>query len=549
MKYTLLFFALIVLNATSFSSIANTQTPIVLPAPANPLKLSNQPSDTTHTWTGIGRIMGPNNASCTASLLDTRIEGAQTSTSPAYVITSHRCLNTSLTGNYIYPGGVQQNTASQGNVYFNKFDNTLSNIKKYAFDHIVWQSDEGTNLAIIELQAPLSTLLADGIQPLKIAANSPPAGTEILMLGIPGFDSLHSTSCTQLASADIITHPWVSTQLLTNQCAPLTRSGFGGPVLNKATNELVSVLVASTHGAKPAEKCLVGSPCELEAGTSVLKPDTHYTRPVSFLNHCFVQGLLDANRPACGLYKLTSVRLNGTHLPPTQIMEILDPIKRLTPEKFELSLTVDAPYFRYKYAHTANECHTAEQYSEIIERTSPHIDFTLNNQTGMHMLCVIGIDSHEDRATYARLQAAKIITIERIKASPAQAPKMTLTTHKNNGAYYAAHWDYTSPFLKRYETKYGPIESTDCASPDEYAETPGLEVRRRDTGPWERIYEHTDHPTDPELILIKRNNTQLTAEHYIKFIYPEDAVFKLCTVMINTEGQRSEPRTDILKPL
>ena len=544
-KHILLSF--LALSAIALDSTAAPQLSPV-PSPAEPVNLSNITSGDSNGWSGIGRIRGENKSLCTATLIDTRSLGSPTHNDSAYVITSNRCLTTDLEGIYNYIGGTRHNIPSDGYVYFNNFEDAPSRIKKYTFKHIAWQSDESLNLAIIELTAPLSTLLSDGIHPLKLADYSPPTGTEILMFGVPEFSSLHSVSCQQQALVNIATYPWVSTNVLANQCATLTPGALGGPVLNKKTNELISVLIASTHATTPDKKCLTGSPCELENNLTLWKPDTHYTRPVSFLNQCFVQGKLDAVRPECGLYKLTSIVLNDGQLPPAKILEKLNTENRWQPETFKLNLTSDAPYLRYKYTHDATECRSGHEYSPIIEGNLATIDFTLDNTTGMHALCILGVESHEDSLTNAQYDGAKVIAIERIKANPAQTPQMTVIPHKAAGGFYAVNWDYSSPLLNRYEVKYGPAESTDCATPEGYNEIPGFEKRVRDDAPWEQLYEHKDHPDNPDWILIKKSRQQLSSEHFSRRFFPEHHAITLCTVLFNQENQRSEPRVDILRP-
>lgn len=537
MKNPLLLFLLLALNATSFNVQANTPAPL------------EQVIFPMNAWTGIGRLRSDDKSFCTASLLDTRGHETPTASAPAYVITSQRCLDTTVYGTYTYPGGIQHNTPLTGHVYFNNFDSTPSLIKKYAVKTIAWQSDESMSLAIIELEAPLSALLDDGIQPLKIARDTPPKNTEIRMLGVPDFSSLYSSTCTQQAAVDIAAYPWVSNDMLSNQCASFTQGGHGAPVLNKATHELISLSITNTHGFSPDEKCLEVSPCELMGGKSLWSPDTHYTRPVAFLNQCFARGVLAVSRPECALHKLNSVVIDEAQLPPARIMQKLNADEKSTPDTFKINLTTDTPYFRYKYTHSAAECRNGQQYSQITDATQTSVDFTLDDKIGMHLLCILGVDSHEDRPTTAQYRAAKIIAIERIAASPAQAPHMLLEAYSYNDQYHSVYWYYDSPFLDHYEIKYGPIESTDCANPEGYAEIPGFEERLRNDGPWEKLYEHKDHPTHPELILIKRPRHELNEDNYGEWIKPGDQILKLCTVLFNQENQRSEPRVDILRPI
>lgn len=516
--------------------------------PVGIVKLSDHPESRSRTWTGIGRLRGENTAFCTASLIDTRNTPLATATTPAYVITSHRCLNTKNYGEYTYAGGTRHNTSMQGTLFFNNFDNTLGDVKSYEFKRVAWQSDGGLNLAIIELDTTLSELMAKGIQPLKIAQRTPPTGTEILTLGIPEFSNLHAMHCTQLAPVDVASYPWVGAKVLGNQCADLTHGGLGGPVLSKFSNELISLVVANNHGANPDNKCLANAPCELRANTAHWRPDTHYTQPVSFLNQCFVEGKLAADTPACDLYKLTSVAVEPARQPPARVFEKGLTEKETGPDTFDVGVTVDSPLYRYKYTHDAKACRDGSHYSQAMSAKDATINFTLNNQVGLHMLCIVGVESHEDRLTSAQFDAAKIITVERIEIQP-QVPSLQIDRYRHYREQYVAHWNHNIPLLDHYKIKFGPYESTDCKTPEGYAELLDYEERPRDSGPWESIYPHKDHPTDASLILIKQTKEQLIDGYYSKIISSGENALTLCTVSYNLKKEPSQPRMDILRPL
>ena len=538
---------LLALATVSHTAVSNQQPLETIPVGL--VHLSDATDNRSRTWTGIGRLRGDNTSYCTASLIDTRTADNPTGTTPAYIITSHRCLNSKNHGQYTYSGGIQHNMPTKGTIYFNNFDNTLDKIKSYELDTIAWQSDGGLNLAIIELKAPLSKLIADGIQPLKIARRTPPTGTEILTLGIPEYSNLHATHCTQQPAVNIASYPWVGTNVLANHCTNLTLGGLGGPVVDKASNELISVLLASTHGAISDDKCLANTPCELTGNTTHWSPDTHYTQPVSFLNQCFVQGRLAATAPECALYKLTSVTLEEPRQPPARILEKLASDESHEPDTFAVGATVGSPFYRYKYVHDANTCHNSTGYSQAISSTETNINFTLNDDTGLHLLCIIGVESHNDRLTSAQFNAAKIIVTERVAIKQEQANHMKVSRSRKVDEFYYADWYHRSPLLGHYKIKHGPYESTDCTNNEGYIEIPDYEVRTRDSGPWAEEYEHKAHPTNPELILVKETKEQLIEGAYTKIIEPKESVFKLCTVVFNLNNEPSEPRTDILRPL
>ena len=254
------------------------------------------------------------------------------------------------------------------------------------------------------MNTSLSTLIAEGIHPLKIANRTPVTGDEILTLGIPEFKNLHATHCTQMPAVDIATYPWVSTNLLKNKCSGLTDGANGGPIVNKASNELTNILVASTHNGRFNDRCLEKSPCELVGNSSIWSPDTHYTRSVTFLNQCFINGLFTTIDPECELYKLTSVVLGEVQLPSPRILEISPVGKDSPPDIYDIALTVEAPYFRYKYTHDAKSCRDGTDYSQAWPSTHSPIRWELDKNIGMHMLCILSVDSPSARSTPAILK-------------------------------------------------------------------------------------------------------------------------------------------------
>ena len=533
----------------SLSTLADVQRQSIETIPTGAVQLSEHPDNRSSTWAGIGRLRGDNGSFCTATLIDNRDKTEMLETTPAYIITSHRCLNSRTYGDYEYPGGIQVKQPIKGSIYFNNFGNTLGQLKEYALKEVTWQSNEGLNIAIIELAAPLTKLIADGVLPLKIASRTPPTGTEILTLGIPEFSNLHAAHCTQLPSVDIATHPWVSTQLLKNKCAGLTAGAYGGPVISKSHNELIGVLVASTHGAPFKNRCLSDAPCELMGSATQWSPDTHYTRPVSFLNQCFKDSVFTTSDPECDLHQLTSVKLGENQHLPARILEILPTEKAMPLDSFNVEFKVDASHFRYKYTHEASSCGSGTDYSQALPSTQTSIQWELDKNLGMHLLCIIAVDSPLARATNAQFDNAKIIAIERTPAQPIDKPIMQIKGYKSAAEYYFITWAFDPLIVSRYEIKYGPYNETDCTQPEGYYDLPDWEPRSRWSGPWDRDYVHKDHPTDPDVILIKQTVEQLDERVFSKTISTPRTATKLCTVLYNSKDIPSVPREDILKPL
>lgn len=543
----------IALSYFPLALMADTSTHRASATPNEFVKLFNTSSSHAHTWKGIGRLRGPNSSYCTASLLDTRGESEDTQTAPAYIITSQRCFNSNNDGQYMPPSALQKHASTHGNVYFNHFQDTLGNTKEYALKEITWQSDNDLNIVIIELNETLSNLINAGIQPLKIAPHTPPTGTEIISLGIPHSSNLYATHCTQLNPVDIFSHPWVNNNLLANRCEALTTGGRGGPVLNKANNELISLIVASTHGADQDDKCLENTPCEIKDNATHWSPDTHYSLPLSFLNPCFSDGIFASSSTACTLNTQIPVSLERPNDLPVRLLERTTLDKPLEPETFKITVAHDAPFLRYKYAHDTQACTSGHEYSQPLENKNNIINFTLDESTGMHLLCITGLMAKKAKPGDSVFE--KIIAIERLTASSSLPPK--IKTYNNNfpelfsghpGLSYGVTWTHTSNFHEHYEYKYGPYESIDCLAPDGYKPVVDMALwltSLLSSGTVDaNIYSGTDlTPPITKRIMGKLNGTKSS----IHITYT-GKILTLCTLSYNRENASSAPHTYLFKP-
>lgn len=153
---------------------------------ASPARLLTNAHQEHSHWNGVGRIRNESQTLCTATLLDTRDDTGKSG--PAYVLTSSHCLHR-------LNGPVQKDLPIKGSASFNYFDDTLESLKTYPLKTLKWGSSQGMDLAIVELQASLATLLKDGISPLKLADEVPSNGNEILALTAPEWDTLHLSAC------------------------------------------------------------------------------------------------------------------------------------------------------------------------------------------------------------------------------------------------------------------------------------------------------------------------------------------------------------------
>ncbi|KTB74227.1 hypothetical protein AO068_20640 [Pseudomonas sp. ICMP 3272] len=117
-------------------------------------------------WNDIGRINSRSGSNCTATLIDTRNADSPPD-APAYALTSGHCISRQ-NGLIITDGEIE------GSVQFNFFTDSVA--RSYPLKRVSWSSMQGVELAIVELQPNLETLIKDGIQPLALAIELQPAG-------------------------------------------------------------------------------------------------------------------------------------------------------------------------------------------------------------------------------------------------------------------------------------------------------------------------------------------------------------------------------------
>lgn len=490
-----------------------------------PRMLANAQHQHAH-WTGVGRIRNEAQALCTASLLDTRNDAGKSG--PAYVLTSSHCLHR-------HNGGVQKDLDIKGNISFNYFDDTLESLKTFPLKTLKWSSSQGVDLAIVELKASLADLLKAGIAPLKLAEAVPADGVDILALAAPEWDTLHLSACAQQASRELVEQPFVWRVTMKNQCQGIGRGGFGGPLLERATNTLFGILSTSTSGQTEERKCQRDAPCEVNNGMPTWHSETNYGSPVTFLNRCFVEGVLKADSEHCELFPTTTISFR--HPDPIQQYFVKRPDgthKDIVP-RWNLSFTTNTALYRYKTTRRAIDCEKPELYSTPIKAQDAYVNDAIGPETGMHMLCIVGLDSEEQQATNGMMKNALTLAVELAEPGPARTPNLSISLDKQGLAAYTVIWKLAPPFMHRYSYKFGPATTTDCLRPVDYLAFPPPPVEEEEDEPIEIFSTLNDSPST-------------RTEQYARLITVRDRPYKICTYAYDQADQPSALRVDLLKP-
>lgn len=495
---------------------------------ASPARLLTNARQEHAHWSGVGRIRNEAQTLCTATLLDTRDENGKSAT--AYVLTSSHCLHR-------LNGPVQKDLPIKGSVSFNYFDDTLESVKTYSLKTLKWGSSQGMDLAIVELQTSLASLIKDGITPLKLAEEVPADGNDILALIAPEWDTLHLSACAQQSSRELVEQPFVWRVTMKNQCQGITRGSFGGPLLDRASNAVFGILSTSTHGQPEERKCQRDAPCEISDGQPSWHAETNYGSPVTFLSRCFAAGVLRPDSEHCDLFPTTTITFDSPE--PIQqyfIKKSGSKGKDIVP-RWNLKFAINTPFYRYKATRRAIECENPTHYSAPIKAENAHINDTIGPQTGMQMLCIVGVNSAEQQVTNGMMRNAQTLAVELAEPGPARTPNLTINLDKHGLRAYTVIWNLAPPFMQRYTYKYGPAATTDCLRPADYLPIPAPPVAHEDDDeePVALVYPLNDFPGMP-------------VQAFAQLITVRATPIKICTYAFDQADQPSTLRVDLLKP-
>lgn len=495
-------------------------------ANASPPQLLTNATRQHNHWSGVGRIRNDTHALCTATLLDTRDERGNSG--PAYVITSYHCIHR-------LSGAVIKDQPLKGSITFNYFEDTLEKLKIYPLKTLKWGSSQGVDLALIELESPLTTLINDGIEPLKLADAVPADGTNILALSAPAWNTLHLSACIQQSSEEVVEQPFVWRVTMKNQCKGIELGAFGGPLLDRATNTLFGIISTTTVGGDAEKKCQRDMPCEIKNGQASWHAESNYGSPVTFLNECFVKGILTADAQVCDLYPTTSISFTSPE--PIQqyfVKSIKDQGQSITP-RWNLEFTVNTALYRYKATRQASECENPAGYSVPLPSKEAVIKDAIGPQTGMHMLCILGVESAQSVSNSA-MRNAVTLAVDLAEPATARTPQIKVVLDKQVLQRYTIIWHLAPPFMSRYTYKYGPAATTDCLKSEGYRPVPPP------------ISDDEDDALDLFGMPPQSQAPDAPIEEFAQFISPHDQPIKVCTYAFDQGDQRSALRTDVLKP-
>ncbi|WP_404823601.1 trypsin-like peptidase domain-containing protein [Pseudomonas capsici] len=417
-------------------------------------------------WNGIGRIKSKKGLDCTATLIDTRSPDSPDD-APAYLLTSGHCISRRN-------GLIITDTEIEGTVQFNFFTDSIPH--SYPLKQVHWSSLQGVDLAIVELQPTLASLIAAGIRPLRLTKQMPEDGRNILSIGAPFHIStghLRMAACVHQSSGVILHQPWVWRHTVSNQCKDISQGSSGSPLLIRDTGEVFAVMNL-TNQPSP-EGSAVKNEMALPPGFPPQAVGTNFGSPVTSLNECFIDGVLNTDPDQCKLFPVYSITFEK---PPRHYAKVrLDALGNEVYPTWDLQFTVDKPLYRYKKVDSALQCENPVGYSGTIASGNARIDDPIDARLGINWLCIVGVSSADERPGPGMMRNALTLAVELQAAGPTSAPKMHI--EKNRFGAHQVMWLLEPGLIDYYTAKIGPPATTNCTDLQGFKRRLGSELMLR----------------------------------------------------------------------
>lgn len=462
---------------------------------ADPVPLLNAQLQSVQ-WNGIGRLSSQHGThQCIATLLDTREPSGQSS-GPAYVVTAAHCLDPRN-------GVVAHDVPAEGSVAFNYFIDTSEQRVTFALKQRVWSSMQGTDLALLELDASLQDVMAQGIEPLRLGER-PDTATPVMVIGEPSVpdEGLRLMRCTQQRTSHAIEYPWVWRDIERNDCAGIAEGASGSPVISEDGQRLIAVI--NSVGVADSTRCERNSPCAFDHAEALTGQALNYAMPVQRLSGCWRQGRADLENPDCTLLPAVHIEIQERIAFMRKLA--LDANGQIEAPTWGMTFALDTPRYRYKTVQDPKACEDPLHYSGTIEAAQNRIDTPIGTTPGWYFLCLIGVEGADQRPSPGLMANSLSLPVNLLPAAPVPEPDVSI--RRLEDASLEVTWIRHPPDLVRYFVKRGPPQSTDCESPSGY---------RR-------------------------------ARHEVYAFKPQQLPLKLCTRGEDINGSHSVVRTDHLLP-
>jgi len=421
------------------------------PEPAEPIILHNSHQQNNHL-NGIGQIIKGDRRYCTAFLIDSR-DADNDANGPAYILTSGHCASIWI--------GTVADTAYQGQIQFNYFQDTLLDAKRYNIQKVNWASLAGTDIAVMELNSSLQAVMADGINPLKAASKAPDRLIQVRVIGAPSSaPGLRLSSCTQEpADTTLIKYLTVHTGYQKQDCKGIEPGSSGSPVMDIATGEVIGVMSGTTYAITASDLCFWHGLCATPGRQSVLPDQASQSFPIDYLMPCFSDGHFNIDAPACSLKPDFNFRARTNSdvtlykAPENEYEERPD---------WDVRFSMNTNFFRFKTVRDAHACYLPERYSNPIDISTGLVDAPIGSEAGLYYLCLVGVDSVDYQLSEGKLRNTQILPARLVKPGGISLPEPAPEIKHGTEELLVEYRQNTGRNIWT-QIYVGAVGSTDCA--------------------------------------------------------------------------------------
>lgn len=419
--------------------------------------LLNNADNKYNHWNGVGKIFrNEKTPYCTATLLDTS-DTENGATGPAYVLTAGHCV--------LKIHGAKSDVPFKQSIKFNYFTDTPDSSKFYSIHKASWTSMASTDVAILELTESLETLINDGINPLRIASEAPSAPGKVNIVHAPQRDKLHLSSCTQEPSGVSMIKFSVFTDYLKQDCKGIGPGSSGAPTLDATTGEIIGVLSGTTLGLSADDLCFWFGLCPDNKRQSLLPDEAVQSPIVNYFSDCFSNGYFNTGTSACTLkpnFDFTSE--SHIDMNKSSLKTALKPAPHETPPAWDIKFSMSTPFYRFKTVRDAKACYLPDHYSGTLSTKDAAIDAPIGNEAGLYFLCLLGVESAEQRPSIGLIRNTQIFPARIVAPNFIKLPDPTpvIELSENNDTYSLIQWR-DKKTLNMWTWAYtGPVGTTDC---------------------------------------------------------------------------------------
>lgn len=340
---------------------------------------------------------------------------------------------------------------------------------------IRWATMKGTDLAVIELDAALPDLIAQGLRAYPLGP-APSDGGSIVVVGGPapaddGGRALRLASCTAGPAVDLLERQWTWYGFPSNDCADIRPGSSGSPILDPATGTLVGLVNTTTQGSEGISDCAIGRPCEMGPDGVASRPDASYGPTTAILDGCFdASWSFTGPGPACALDPGDGIGVEGWTLATNPGAH---PITSDMPSPSTWAITLVPASAAQTWMRVAQgpagdiDCHNPAAYGDPMEVPADLLyDPPVPTEDGSHLMCLLGGDGPAASDPWQSPAFPTVLRVDIDRTPPIGPIELSV---RDEPEAWAVEPTYRPPELSLFEWKWGPPETTDCADPADYA--------------------------------------------------------------------------------